>query len=628
MRYSNITTVPKKGSRLELKNERGIFRVSVLRSILMRLIYNDKYPEIDENMSDCQMGARKGKGCKNNIFIINGIIHDVMKSKRMKPVLLQIYDYAQMFDSIDLEKAISDVYDAGVKDDNLALIYKANKEINMAVNTPSGLSERQVIKNSVLQGDTWGSILASVQVDSIGKHCEETGYGYLYKDSLAVSLLGLVDDMIGVTEAGFRAQQMNSVINVKTAEKGLQFGVTKCKSMLIGKNVENVLNSELKVDNWKVSYSDSLKAGEDDLIEVYDGKVCIDKTQEQRYLGFVLSDKGNNMVNINHLKKKSKGVIRRIFNRLESLNLQKYYLECAIIFLNSMLRSSILYASETYYNLKENEIRQLERIEEGFLRELLKTGKGCPIIQLYLEVGQVPARFEIIKMRLLFLKYILNQNQDSLIFRFFQLQLKEPVKGDWAATCLDDLKNLKIKESLEEIKLMSKGQFKNIVKKRISESAFIYLTQKQRKKGKEIKYLGLEMSNYLLPSSYGLSIDEKRKIFAMRNRMINIPANFHSKLKEEFRCICGQFEDMKHIYSCKWLNSDEPVTEYEEIFSDDVNKQVKVYRRFEENFEKREELLNENGSEQTVKETKKSPHVIHNSDPLFSVFDCIDYSNG
>ena len=106
----------------------------------MRMIYNDKYPEIDANMSDCQMGGRKNKGCKNNIFIINGIIHDVLKSKRMKPVLLQIYDYQQMFDSIDLEQAISDVYDAGMNDDNLALVYKANKEISMAVNTPNGLS--------------------------------------------------------------------------------------------------------------------------------------------------------------------------------------------------------------------------------------------------------------------------------------------------------------------------------------------------------------------------------------------------------------------------------------------------------------------------------------------------------
>ena len=39
LNVANITTVPKKGSRLLLKNERGIFRVSNIRSILMNLIY-------------------------------------------------------------------------------------------------------------------------------------------------------------------------------------------------------------------------------------------------------------------------------------------------------------------------------------------------------------------------------------------------------------------------------------------------------------------------------------------------------------------------------------------------------------------------------------------------------------
>ena len=74
----------------------------------MRLIhtYNDKYPVIDANMSDCQMGRRKGKGCRNNIFIVNGIIHDVMSSKKKEAVLLQIYDYKQMFDAIHLEQAV------------------------------------------------------------------------------------------------------------------------------------------------------------------------------------------------------------------------------------------------------------------------------------------------------------------------------------------------------------------------------------------------------------------------------------------------------------------------------------------------------------------------------------------
>ena len=122
-----------------------------------------------------------------------------------------------------------------------------------------------------------------------------------------------------------------------------------------------------------------------------------------------------------------------------------------------MLRSSNLYAGETYYNLKEVELRHLERIEENFLRKLFKTSKGCPISQLYLESGHTPARFEISKMRLLFLKCILHEKPDSMIHKFLNLQFKNPSKGDWASTCLQDLKDLKLNLSVEDIKLITKN---------------------------------------------------------------------------------------------------------------------------------------------------------------------------
>ena len=41
MNHTNITTVPKSGSKLLLVNQRGIFRVSTVRSVLMRLVYNE-----------------------------------------------------------------------------------------------------------------------------------------------------------------------------------------------------------------------------------------------------------------------------------------------------------------------------------------------------------------------------------------------------------------------------------------------------------------------------------------------------------------------------------------------------------------------------------------------------------
>ena len=97
---------------------------------------------------------------------------------------------------------------------------------------------------------------------------------------------------------------------------------------------------------------------------------------------------------------------------------------------------------ECYYNLKENEIRSLERIEEIFMRQLLKTTKGCPIVQLYLELGHTPVRFAIMKSRLFFLKYIVDQEENSLILKFFNLQLENPSKFDWASTCVTDLKDM------------------------------------------------------------------------------------------------------------------------------------------------------------------------------------------
>ena len=174
----------------------------------------------------------------------------------------------------------------------------------MAVNTPNGLTERQNLSNVLLQGDTWSSMLASIQVDNICKEIESLNYGYQYKGVLPVSVLAMVDDMIAVTNAGYRAQQMNVVMNVKSAEKRLQFGVSKCKSMLIGKNSEQAINNPIFVDKWKVEYQ-KVNQNEDKLVETFEGDIEMEKTEQQKYLGFILSSKGDNMKNIREMQNKS-----------------------------------------------------------------------------------------------------------------------------------------------------------------------------------------------------------------------------------------------------------------------------------------------------------------------------------
>ena len=101
------------------------------------------------------------------------------------------------------------------------------------------------------------------------------------------------------------------------------------------------------------------------------------------------------------------------------------------------------------------------------------------------------------------------------------------------------------------------------------------------------------MEDYLLPTNCELSVSEKQKMFSVKNRMTRIPANF-PKANIEYKCYCGSKEDMKHIYECEILNGgNQPILEYENLYKGTISEQIKVFRKFEINFGKREQLLSE-----------------------------------
>ena len=71
-----------------------------------------------------------------------------------EPVELLIVDYRQCFDSLWLEECCNDLFEAGVQDDEIALIYKKiNSNNKISVKTPFGESERKRIEKLVLQAE-------------------------------------------------------------------------------------------------------------------------------------------------------------------------------------------------------------------------------------------------------------------------------------------------------------------------------------------------------------------------------------------------------------------------------------------------------------------------------------------
>ena len=245
-----------------------------------------------------------------------------------------------MYDSMNLLEACSDLFDIGLKSDKLQLLYNANKQVKFKVKTPSGLTEEKTMKEIVMQGDTWSSTMAAVQCDAFGKNLleEDVSYLYKYKGTVPIGILGQIDDLIGVTEPGFKAQQMNAYLNVMTADKYLQFGPDKCKTMLVGsmKKKFNFLLTNLQVDTRKSTHNK-----EGNLVDTFVGKTDMEDVKDIMYLGVAISCDRKNEKNIIHKRNKSFGTQKQIMNMVSELG--KYTIKCGFIYVNSLLRGSILY---------------------------------------------------------------------------------------------------------------------------------------------------------------------------------------------------------------------------------------------------------------------------------------------
>ena len=129
---------------------------------------------------------------------------------------------------------------------------KQIKKLGSMLKHPQVLSQEYKLTSRIMQGDTWASTMASAQVDSFGREMlmEEPSFIFKFMGEVPIPILGQVDDIIGVSEAGYKSNQLNSFINIKTSDKELQFGPSKCKTMVVSKNKPEPFHKpELKVDS-------------------------------------------------------------------------------------------------------------------------------------------------------------------------------------------------------------------------------------------------------------------------------------------------------------------------------------------------------------------------------------------
>ena len=130
-----------------------------------------------------------------------------------------------------------------------------------------------------------------------------------------------------------------------------------------------------------------------------------------------------------------------------------------------------------------------------------------------LDLGICPARFQIKQYKLNFLHYILNQEEESLLLKFFQAQLDNPTKRDWVSQVKVWTIEYDIGKSFQEVKYIKKSLYEKIIYEKIHEETFYYLKGKIKSKGSQIDYgFQLIMQDYLKPNNV-LTFREQLKFF-------------------------------------------------------------------------------------------------------------------
>lgn len=207
-----------------------------------------------------------------------------------------------------------------------------------------------------MQGTVFAPLKCTTQIDKLGKLAYRSGKSLLtYKNTVKIPPLGMVDDILSVTQCGIECVKSNAIINSFVESKKLEFADGKCHQIHVGKSKSRNICPELRIHENKMEKSD-----------------------KEKYLGNIITKEGNNVADIEARKAKGHGIVSEIMAILNEVPLGKHYLDAGLCLRNAMLINGMLTNSEILYGLKNSQIEEIEEVDELLLRNLLNAPSKTP----------------------------------------------------------------------------------------------------------------------------------------------------------------------------------------------------------------------------------------------------------
>ena len=188
------------------------------------------------------------------------------------------------------------------------------------------------------------------------------------------------------------------------------------------------------------------------------------KVTEAIYLGDIIREDGKNSSNIKNRVKKGLGIVTKIMNVLEAISFGSKYFEIAVTLRQAELINGFLTNAEVWYAINKTQMDKLENVDKLLLRRILNAPLAACVESLYLELGLTPLHIIIKSRRIRYLHYLVRLDKDEMLYKVFLAQWKYPVKDDWTDMVKQDLKDLEIGLSFDEMREKTEWSFKNLIK--------------------------------------------------------------------------------------------------------------------------------------------------------------------
>ena len=122
----------------------------------------------------------------------------------------------------------------------------------------------------------------------------------------------MVDDILTVSESGYKSTRLNSFINAKIATKKLQLGAEKCFVLHIGSKHETYKHVEQCVNGWKMKEVQDLETGRVNWEDTLDSLMELSHVDSEKYLGQIILSDGKNTKNVQIIRNKGIGIQNKI----------------------------------------------------------------------------------------------------------------------------------------------------------------------------------------------------------------------------------------------------------------------------------------------------------------------------